>query len=171
MELREYIVESLERGRARTLDVVKDITPEELAWMPGPEANHIGFLLWHLARSEDALYHRFVAATEQVWTAQGWDRRFGLRPEDTGNGWTPQQVANWTPPPLPDLLQYMGEVRESVMAGLGQLDLTRLEEKPWPDRPEMTVANILHLLASHEAHHQGAIEYLIGLKRTGLSGG
>ena len=170
MDLREYIVESLEQVRARTLNVVKELTPEELAWRPGPEANHVGFLLWHIARAEDALYHRFVAGAEQVWTAREWNRRFGLKPEDTGGGWTPQQVAGWTPPPLRDLLQYMGEVRESVLAGLRQLDVSQLEEKPWPDRPDQTVANILQLLVIHEAHHQGAIEYLVGLKRAGLSG-
>lgn len=170
MDLREYIAESLEWVRGRTLDVVKDLTPEELVWRPGPEANHMGFLLWHIARAEDALFHRFVAGDEQVWISQKWYQRFGLKPEDTGNGWTPQQVAAWTPPPLQNLLQYMGEVRESVLTGLKRLDLGRLDERPRPDRPDQTVANLLQLLASHEAHHQGAIEYLVGLKRTGLSG-
>lgn len=166
MELREYIAESLEQVRARTLDLVKELTPDELVWRPGPEANHTAFLLWHTARSEDALFNRFIAGCEQVWTARGWHRRFGLKPDDTGNGWTAQQVARWTPPSLQDLLRYMGEVRESVLAGLKDLDLGRLGEKPWPARPDRTVANILQLLASHEAHHQGAIEYLVGLMRT-----
>lgn len=169
MELKDYVAESLEQARSRTFNVVKDLTPEELAWRPGPEANPIGFLLWHIARAEDALYHRFIAGAEQVWTAREWDRRFGLKPEDTGGSWTAQQVADWTPPPLQDLLQYMGDVRESVLAGLKELDLGRLGERPRSDRPEQTIANILQLAVIHEAHHQGAIEYLVGLKRAGLS--
>ena len=165
MELREYVAESLERVRAATLSVVKDLTSEELLWRPGPEANHIGFLLWHIARWDDYPFNPCVSNHEQVWIAQRWYRRFGLKPEDTGTGWTPQQVADWTPPPLQELLQYMREARDSIIAGLKELDLGRLEERPRLDRPEQTIANILQGRVMHEANHQGEIQYLLGLKR------
>lgn len=167
MELKKYIAESLNETRARTLRVVKDLTPEELAWRPGHEANPIGFLLWHIARAEDGIYNRWIASREQVWTTHGWDKRFALKPEDSGNGWTAQQVADFVSPPLDDLLRYMAEVQESVLEHLPQLDLGRLGEKPNPDRPDWTISNMLQLLVIHEAHHQGAIEYLVGLQRSG----
>ena len=169
MELRNYISESLEQMRGRTLASVKDLTPEDLTWRPGPEANHVAFLLWHVARSEDALFNVWIMGGKQVWTTQGWHSRFGLKPEDSGRDWTPQQIGAWSPPALSELLQYMSEVRESVLTGLNKLDLGRLGEKPRPDRPDMTMANILQLIVTHEAHHQGAIDYLIGLKNAGAS--
>lgn len=169
MELKDYIAESLERVRAATLNIVKDLTPEELVWRPGPDANHIGFLLWHVARWDDYPFHPYVVHREQVWIARGWYQRFGLKPEDTGTGWTAQQVAEWTPPPLQELLQYMNDAREALLVGLKELDMSRLGERPRPDRPEQTIANILQGRVMHEATHQGAIEYVVGLKRTGTS--
>jgi uncharacterized damage-inducible protein DinB len=167
MDLREYIGDSLKLGRERTLGVVNGLTPEQMVWRPGPDANSIIFLVWHIARSEDGLYNQWVEGREQVWTAGGWDKRFGLKPEDSGREWTSQQVADFSPPSLEELLQYMDEVRESVLGSLPNLDLSRLGEKPHPGRPDWTKANLLQLLIFHEAHHQGAMEYLIGLQKSG----
>lgn len=33
---------------------LEGLTPEQLLWRPGPEANSIGWLAWHIARCEDA---------------------------------------------------------------------------------------------------------------------
>ena len=79
--------------------------------------------------------------------------------------WTPEELGRFTPA-LPDLLSYMSAVRESVLANLSKLDMGRFGEHPRPDRPDLTVANFLQLVASHEAHHQGAIEYLVGLMKS-----
>lgn len=167
MELKQYIKDSLERNRARTLDIIKDLKPDEIIWQPGPQANHIAFLLWHMARSEDGLFNRWIMGREQVWVQNGWDKKFRLGPEDSGGGWTPQQVADFRPMSLDQIVSYMAEVRASLMEGLDKLDMDRLEERPRPDRPDWTIATMLQLLAVHEAHHQGAIEYLKGLKRSG----
>jgi len=167
MEVKEYIAESLQRNRARTLDIIKDLKPDELTWRPGPEANHIAFLLWHIGRAEDGLFNRSIMGREQVWVKDGWDKRFHLKPEDSGGGWTAQQVAAFAPESLDLVLQYMAAVRKSVLQGLPKLDPSRLGEKPQPDRPDWTIGAMLQILVAHEAHHQGAIEYLKGLKRSG----
>ena len=44
---------------------------------PPPDANSIGWLVWHLARVQDD-HVADVAGIEQVWTAQGFAERFGL---------------------------------------------------------------------------------------------
>jgi uncharacterized damage-inducible protein DinB len=144
---------------------MKDVTPEELTWRPGQDANHIAFLIWHIVRSEDGMFNRWIVGREQVWTKGGWDKKFGLKPDDSGGGWTSQQVAEFKPKTPDQILGYMAEVRKSVLEGLSTLDLKRLSDKPRPDRPEWTVATMLQMLAFHEAHHQGAIDYLKGLKR------
>jgi len=167
MEVKEYIADSLQRNRTRTLDIVKDLKPDELTWRPGPEANHIAFLLWHIGRAEDGLFNRSIMGREQVWVKDGWDKRFHLKPEDSGGGWTAQQVAAFAPENLDLVLQYMAAVRKSVLEGLAKLDPGRLGEKPRPDRPDWTIGAMLQILVAHEAHHQGAIEYLKGLKRSG----
>ena len=70
-----------------------DLTPEQLKEQPyGPESNPIGWLAWHLSRTQDKNYSELLGE-EEAWTADGWHERFGL-PTDrgTGNGDSLEQV-------------------------------------------------------------------------------
>src|SRR5690349_24866559 len=80
------VVESVDR-------VVDGLTEDELAARPGPEANSIAWLVWHLARVQDD-HVADVAGLEQVWTAQGYADRFGLpfKVSATGYGQTSAEV-------------------------------------------------------------------------------
>ena len=75
-------------------DVVDGLGEDQLTWRPGPDANPIAWLVWHLTRVQDD-HVAEVAGLEQVWTAQGFHDRFALplEPGDTGFGHTSEQVA------------------------------------------------------------------------------
>ena len=60
MNLKGFIEDVLTQERAGLLEVIDDLTPEELAWHPGPEANHIGWMLWHMFRAEDMWIQFFI---------------------------------------------------------------------------------------------------------------
>jgi uncharacterized damage-inducible protein DinB len=177
-DIRDWIAESMERARAITLTLVRDLSPEELRWRPLPGANNAGFLLVHIFRAEDFHFHRMLGDGEEVWVADGWMRRWelpGTIPEGriaraSGNSWTPEQVEAWMPPPLGELLAYGAAVRESALEVLGRLDIDRLAERPNPERPERTVATYLYLATHHEAQHQAQIDYLLGLMGSGAAG-
>lgn len=168
MDLRDFIAEAMSRNREGILNVVKPLTEADLTWAPGPEANPIGFLLWHVARSEDSYFHTRIAKALQVWAGDGWFRRFGLPENETGNSWTAAQVLAFRVPSKQVLLDYMVAVRQSALQVLKGFDLARLGEqyRIRPDQPPRTLANVLQNVISHEAHHQGAIEYLVGLRRS-----
>jgi len=172
MDLRDLVAEGMDRVRRLTLQTVEGASPEDLAWRPGPEANSVGFLLWHIFRVEDAYFHRWIQPVGEVWEAHGWHRRYRLvegeevGPKETGFGWPPERVARFRPLPLEELLAYGNAVREGAMRVLRTLDLARLGEHPRPDRPDWTVATLLLNAIAHEAHHQGAIAYLLGLRRS-----
>lgn len=165
MDLRDFLIEAITRNRRDTLNLVQDLSEDDLAWAPTPTANPIGFLLWHVARSEDR-YFMFSGGVPQVWQAQGWHQKFGLGENETGNSWAPEQARAFRAPSKQALLDYMDAVRQSGLKVIKALDLTRLSDTPRPDRPGVTIANMLQNAISHEAHHQGAIEYLVGLRRS-----
>lgn len=173
MDSREYIRQQLERTRKSTLAMVEGLRDEQLTWQPAPDANHIGFLLFHTFRAEDRYFNRWLAGDgTEVWEREGWSQRWPLpdRPDPSqawwvGNSWTPEEMHNWSPPPLAELLEYGAAVRAAGMETLRTLDMTRLPESLRPDRPEFTVAYYLQQAVIHEAQHQGQIEYIVGLMK------
>ena len=174
METAEFIAQGIERVRSGTLRVVKDLTPEELAWRPVPEANSAAFLLFHIFRTADAIFARLTADEPQFWDVGNWARRWTLPapPPDahaawsTGNGWTPADLAVFEPPDLDDLLGYGGAVHARGLTLVRAMDPARLEAPVSAARPDVTVASSLLSVITHEAPHGGQIDYLLGLKRT-----
>src|SRR4029078_3558253 len=73
----ELLAAALGRVRERMPDVVAGLSDDDLAWRPDPEANSIAWTVWHLTRIADD-HRAALAATEQVWVAEGWAERFGL---------------------------------------------------------------------------------------------
>jgi hypothetical protein len=165
----------MERTRLATLNLVKEMTPEQLRWAPVPGVNCIGFLLFHSFRGEDMYFHSTITKPGEVWVREGWFERWkmpatvaGERLQaTTGNSWTPDEVGGWEPPDLNDLLEYGTAVRASSLATLKDLDLGRFTETPRPNRPEVTIEGFLFLASHHESQHLGQMDYLAGLMRQG----
>ena len=67
MTLDEFIVDALAREQELLLEEVQDLTPEELGWRAGPEANPIGWILWHMLRVEDMWFQFFVQRQTEIW--------------------------------------------------------------------------------------------------------
>ncbi len=178
MDVREFVAQSMERTRQTTLGMVKELTPAQMRWQAGPEANTIGFLVFHAFRTEDRYFHTWMTGTDEVWEREGWSNRWRLpsppsNPDSIwtmGYGWTPQEVANWEPPPMAELLAYGQAVRESSLKLLRELDPGRLEEPMNPDHPQMTIGYFVHSGSHHEAMHQGQIDYILGLMKTAEGG-
>ena len=173
MDLRDFVIDSMENTRQATLMMVKDLTPAQLRWRPGPEANFIAFLLFHVFRSDD-WYFGMITGKPELWGSEGWSNRWKLPSTpadassswDTGFSWTPEQLATWEPPSLEELLAYGQAVRSSRVDGIRDLDLKRLPEMPRPDLSDWTIARYLQLTSRHEAEHQGQMDYTLGLMRT-----
>jgi hypothetical protein len=178
MDLREFVARSMERTREYTLDMVKDLTPEQLRWRPAPGTNCVAFLLFHVFRAEDRYFHRWISGDGELWERREWSQRWVLpsppsNPDSiwtTGNSWTVAEVEAWQPPPLSELLAYGETVRRSGLAVLHEFDLARLPEAPRAEFPNLTLTHYLISASHHEAQHQGQIDYLLGLM-TGVQRG
>ncbi|OUE19535.1 DinB superfamily protein [Clavibacter michiganensis] len=75
-------------------DAVDGLDADDLAYRPDDEANTVGWLVWHLARVQDAQVAD-VAGASQTWTAGGWAECFALPFDEsaTGYGQSPEDVA------------------------------------------------------------------------------
>ena len=169
MTLDEFIADALAREQELLLEAVQDLTPEELGWRAGPEANPIGWILWHMIRVEDMWFQFFVQRKTEIWERDGWNETFGLPTRDNGFGHTQEQVADFPILDLQALLRYGGAVRQATLEYLETLGPEDYAVVPREQRPEMSVGAIFRQIIGEVYQHQGHIAYLKGLRRSGTA--
>jgi hypothetical protein len=90
----DLLIDALGRVRETVHTAVEGLDEEQLAVRLDPQANSIAWLVWHLTRVQDD-HLAEVADSEQLWTREGWARRFGFPFDDSavGYGHTSAEVA------------------------------------------------------------------------------
>ena len=167
MNLNEFIVDAFDKEQEFLSEAVADLTTEELSWRPGPGANPIGWILWHMLRVEDMWFQFFIQRQTEIWEKDGWNERFGLPVRDNGFGHTEEQVADFPALDLQALLRYGQAVRQGTLDYLKTLGPGDYGHVPREQRPEMSVGAIFRQVIGEVYQHQGHIAYLKGLKRKG----
>tara|TARA_B100000315_G_scaffold200144_1_gene192227 strand:- start:1369 stop:1824 length:456 start_codon:yes stop_codon:yes gene_type:complete len=129
----------------------------------------IGFLVWHYARTLDRWVHSRALEAPQLWE-QGWASQFErlpLDPNDTGYGFTAEQLEEFDAPPVPVLLAYAEMARNKAIEFLEGLDDYALENVTIsnPRGGRITLATMFQQLIWEFNQHGGQIAYLRGMQR------
>jgi len=167
MTLNEFIEDAFNTEIEYLMDALGDITPEELMWRAGPEANPIGWILWHMTRVEDMWFQFFIQRQPEIWEKDAWNEKFGLPTRDNGFDHTQEQVANFPVYDLSEMLEYGKAVRAATLSYLKTVTPEQMDVVPREARPEMSVGRIFRQVVGEIYQHQGHIAYLKGLARTG----
>ena len=160
----ELLTDAFDRVLQTATAAVDGLTDEQLAARPAPDANPIGWLVWHLARVQDD-HVADAAGTEQVWTAQGFVDRLGL-PFDsdaTGFGMSTEEVGHVrvSAELLTEYLRAVHAATTSYVAGLAAEDLDRIVDERWD--PPVTLGVRLISVLSDDLQHAGQAAYVRGL--------
>lgn len=168
MNTQKFIEEAFRKEQEALLNEVSDLTPIELAWQPGPQANPIGWILWHMVRVEDMWIQFFAQRKLELWESQGWHKEFGMVPRDTGFGHTAEQVAAFPAVDLARLQAYFAAVRVSTTEYLRNLSSEDFALVPREKRPDMTIGSMFRQIIGELTQHLGQIAYIKGLTRSKL---
>jgi uncharacterized damage-inducible protein DinB len=165
MTTAELLAEALSRVKEVVHQAASGLTADQLAYQPQPGANSIGWLLWHLTRVQDDHICE-VAGTEQVWTAGGWEPRFGLPYETEATGWSQEagQVGQFSVGSADLLTGYYDAVHErslAFMATLSDADLDKVVDERWD--PPVTLGVRLVSIIDDDTQHAGQAAYVRGL--------
>ncbi|MGK5739485.1 mycothiol transferase [Micromonospora sp. URMC 103] len=165
MDVSDLLIETYDRLPDLVRAAVDGLGPEQLRQAPGPGANPVGWLVWHLTRIQDDHVADLIG-TEQVWVTGDWAGRFGLAadPHDTGYAHTADQVAAVRPESVQVLLDYYDAVHartREFLAGLGPADLDRVVDEAWD--PPVTLGVRLVSVANDDLQHVGQAAYVRGL--------
>lgn len=172
METHEVLEDAFERVRDGVRRCCDGLDPEALTWRPGPQANTIAWLVWHIARVGDAQVAD-LADREQLWTADGWAERLDLPldVQDTGFGHDPDQVAAVRPDGTELLVGYVDAVVDAAQAYVATVDadgLDRVVDRSWD--PPVTAGVRLVSIVQDQAQHLGQAAYVRGLHERATPG-
>jgi hypothetical protein len=168
MELKDFIKSWLNRIQQNTDRSVKDLTPAELKWQPRPEGNSIGFLLYHLARTEDRFVQANIMNVPPLWVSEKWYQKLNILEKDSGGfGYTAESVAAFPMPPLKDLLAYFEEVRKHSLASLEAMTPQEADRVIKVGGPfgDISLGVLWGIIMGHQTQHVGEIAYIRGLQK------
>ncbi len=159
MDTKDYLkhfVGALHRDYENTL---KDLTPEQLAFVPAPTANHIGFSAWHWVRTEDNIVQFVLQRKNTVWLEEGLDVAWGLPRNAQGTGMSAEEAHALRLPSAPVFLDFARKVWAQTDAYLARIDdaeLARIVKvQPFGEIP--VVQMLGQTIISHGNQHLGEI--------------
>jgi uncharacterized damage-inducible protein DinB len=169
MRSTDLLVDAFDRIQQTVRHAVKGLTADELAFRIDEDANSVAWLVWHLTRVQDD-HTADAAGTSQVWSDDGWDRRFGLPfpAEDTGYGHDADDVSAVRVPSGDLLTAYHDAVHDRTVRYLGTLsdaDLDQVIDSSW--NPPVTLGVRLVSVINEINQHLGQAAYLRGLIERG----
>ncbi len=147
---------------------VSGLSEDQLAERVAPDANTVAWLVWHIARGQDAQVAA-LAGHEEVWTADGWADRFGLPFADdaSGYGQSAEEVGQVRAPA--DLLvgyhDAVAAAAAAYLAGLSDGDLDRVVDTAWD--PPVTAGVRLVSILGDALQHAGQAAFVRGILRSG----
>ncbi|WP_037321586.1 mycothiol transferase [Amycolatopsis orientalis] len=165
MKLAEVLADGFGRVQEVVHEAVKELSAEQLTESPGPGANTIAWLVWHLTRVQDD-HVADLMGTEQIWTSGGWLDRFELPfpAADIGYGHRPEDVEAVRVDSADLLTGYYDAVHEATtawIAGLDEAALDRIVDDAWD--PPVTLGVRLVSVLSDDLQHAGQAAFVRGL--------
>ncbi|CAN5165905.1 MAG: mycothiol transferase [Nocardioides sp.] len=161
----------LTEGFGRVLEgvdgLVHNLDPAHLTARVTPQTNTIAWLVWHIARVQDAQIAQ-VCEAEEIWTSQGYVDRFGLpfAPQASGYGQSADEVGQVDVPAdlLLDYLQATHDATMDFLSGLSESDLDRVVDSRWD--PPVTLGVRLVSILDDDVQHLGQASFLAGILRS-----
>ena len=150
-------------GLRKALD---GLTDTERRFQPNAAANHIDFIVWHMARDEDGEVSTFAQQAPEIWILDAWHEKLGLPAGDDGFDYTVEQVANLLRFDIAYCMAYYEAVRGTTLRFLDGLTPADLDRCPQPERrPGHSIGRMLTHLIVEGSQHLGQAAYLRGLQR------
>ncbi len=161
-DLNGFIVALCEAPYRWIQQAAAEVEDEKLYFRPADDSNHIAWLIWHLSRWRDRISAAMMGE-EQVWVSGGWHLAFGIDPERTGLGDTPEQVSAFHPA-REQLAGYAAAAHEALVDRVSRATPEQLEAEieysPGSTRPAWRA---LVSVVEDTAEHTGQVNYLRGM--------
>jgi len=164
MDARDILIDGIEQ-LADWLDTgIKDLTDEQVNFLPPGQTVSIGFNAWHVVRTADNITN-FVMQDRKppVWITKGYADRMGLPKVDQGTGMALED-ARALRFDNAILREYLADVKADTLGFLKVVPMETLDEvqmiKPLGEMPKSRV--IRQVVMTHGFMHLGEINGIKG---------
>ncbi|HEY32769.1 MAG TPA: DinB family protein [Dehalococcoidia bacterium] len=147
--------------------ILEGLTVDDLNQQPRPDCNSIGWLAWHLTRSQDRMIED-LTGEEQTWTRDKWYLKFNRSSDatETGVHHSSEEVIAFRSPDIATVMEYhhavLEQTRRYVSTQLSEDELDRLFANPaFPHR--RTPRERLMGVINDNLQHVGQAAYVRGL--------
>lgn len=170
MELKLFVQGCFEQHYNSMLRAVDGLSPAEMAWTPNDQCSSIAFLVWHYGRTLDRWLHSRLKGDAQLWETGDWAEKMGRTPavaNDTGYGFTAEDLKNYQAPDTAVLLEYVAAVRQEgveYFKSLSESDFDNMVVTN-PRGGTMSLAAMCQQLVWEFNQHGGQIGYMRGEQR------
>lgn len=163
MKWQQLLIDTFERVSEGLEKALANLSQADLDRRPNPDCNSIGWLAWHLTRTQDRAMAD-IAREDQIWIRDKWYAKFNRAPDasDSGFGHKLEDIAAFKSPEVESLLGYHKAVLDRSKRCLEKLSEDELGRKI--DHPVFpTVEARLVAVLLDDLEHLGQIAYLHGL--------
>ena len=164
MALTDFVLKVLDDINAELQLSLAGVELEQLMWRPSPHSNSMAWLVWHIARLQDARASS-LSGEEQLWVADGWHARFGLppNPANHGRGHTDEEVDAVRPESVQAVSEYAKAAHESMRRQVELLGDVEATTAISGSSGDATIGDLIFRVVHGGLAHVGQLMYVRGL--------
>ena len=164
-----YFKKSIQSGLEEYYQILKSVLANlnnsELFWRPSLQSNNIIFLVWHMGLVEDNLINKILCEKERIWVTDKYYEKFPSLKDETGFGFTLEELDNFPQMDIVWLMNYYDVVRERTENIIEKITQEDLSLNYTFGQRQVSGFWILGRLITEESQHLGQISYIRGLMR------
>jgi hypothetical protein len=159
MDIRDVLVDGISQLFEWLEDNTRELTADQVNWLPAGKSVSIGFNAWHVYRTADNITNFVFQRKQPIWVDKGYVERMGLPKVDqgTGMGLEDARAVVIKEPGL--LREYGAAVAQDTLAFVKQVPLDTLMEvqmiRPLGEMPKWRV--LRQVIMTHGFMHLGEI--------------
>jgi hypothetical protein len=125
------LVQQLETVNVRFHHVASAVTPELMTASAGPRSNPVGFLMWHMARTQDWAVHTALRNVPELVRSAPWSAMPGISTPGIGTGFDREQARALAGRlDVSQLMRYADAVSAAAIGWVQTLDERDLDSIP-----------------------------------------
>ena len=164
-----YFKKSIQSGLDEYYQILKTVLStlnnSELFWRPSLQSNNIIFLVWHMGLVEDNLTNKILCKKDRIWITDKYYEKFPSLKNQTGFGFTLEELDNFPQMNIVWLMNYYDVVRKRTEQIIEKISQEDLSSNYTFGQREVSGFWILGRLITEESQHLGQISYIRGLIR------
>jgi hypothetical protein len=164
MEVRDVLIDGIEQLADWLGNGIKDLSNEQVNWLPAGSTVSIGFNAWHVYRTADNITNFVCRKQPTIWMDKGFMERMALPKADQGTGMAMESARAIVINDVGTLREYGDAVLKDCMAYLKSVPEEVLNEvqmiRPLGEMPKWRVFR--QVVMTHGFMHLGEINAMKG---------